>query len=84
MRERGLKCLRTGLEGREPEVAPRAGAWIEIYKINVKSMTAGVAPRAGAWIEIRTAPCQGCSCAVAPRAGAWIEILRMKIILGRT
>ena len=34
------------------EVAPRAGAWIEIVLIDFVNDVLNVAPRAGAWIEI--------------------------------
>jgi len=56
------------------EVAPRAGAWIEMWLPAYLALLITVAPRAGAWIEI-TAPLpkkQGRE--VAPRAGAWIEM----------
>ena len=35
-----------------PEVAPRAGAWIEIYAVDHPQYMVVVAPRAGAWIEM--------------------------------
>ena len=58
-----------------PEVAPYAGAWIEIpHHPRHPGKTGRVAPYAGAWIEI--AASGGCRClgGVAPYAGAWIEI----------
>ena len=37
-------------------VAPRVGAWIEIYAYNKAGRKGiGVAPRVGAWIEMRKA-----------------------------
>ena len=36
-----------------PNVAPLAGAWIEIRRKNLKKSEKSVAPLAGAWIEIR-------------------------------
>jgi len=52
VRERGLKyfsCLRRSLS---IGVAPRAGAWIEMWSSPSLRMAFVVAPRAGAWIEI--------------------------------
>ena len=51
-RERGLKYIKLNDETTVEQVAPFAGAWIEI--IGVKSSFYGnyVAPFAGAWIEI--------------------------------
>jgi len=34
------------------EVAPRAGAWIEMFMSKMGKRSWRVAPRAGAWIEI--------------------------------
>ena len=52
MRERGLKyiflCTHTGA----CEVAPHAGAWIEIFHGVAPSHPLLVAPHAGAWIEM--------------------------------
>ena len=39
--------------GAGPEVAPRAGAWIETEAEGNKFFHPSVAPRAGAWIETR-------------------------------
>ena len=55
-------------------VAPRVGAWIEIYRKALSQRTAGVAPRVGAWIEIVRKELGLNRPAVAPRVGAWIEI----------
>ena len=55
-------------------VAPRAGAWIEMFDPAAVRQALIVAPRAGAWIEMRSATQQDLTFAVAPRAGAWIEI----------
>ena len=50
--ERGLKyCIRQYLV-RGKDVAPRVGAWIEIFFEMVNHMIRIVAPRVGAWIEI--------------------------------
>ena len=74
-RERGLKY------GLEPvrrigarNVAPFAGAWIEIARISWIMYGSGVAPFAGAWIEISISADQNRFWRVAPFAGAWIEI----------
>ena len=56
------------------EVAPRAGAWIEIIDGGLTGATRCVAPRAGAWIEITFCHFHKHFIKVAPRAGAWIEI----------
>ena len=56
------------------QVAPLAGAWIEIY-ITVPTFSPHfVAPLAGAWIEITTTLKFYAKGPVAPLAGAWIEI----------
>ena len=52
VRERGLKYRGMMDETRSPEVAPCAGAWIEIFFIIGNFITSKVAPCAGAWIEI--------------------------------
>ncbi len=38
------------------KVAPRVGAWIEIYRVGPVGYTVKVAPRVGAWIEIGSGP----------------------------
>ena len=48
------------------QVAPHAGAWIEIRKVIVSLTKPTVAPHAGAWIEINN------KTRVAPRTGAQI------------
>ena len=52
MRERGLKLHHQKKQHYHQNVAPRAGAWIEIVPVLVENRKFGVAPRAGAWIEI--------------------------------
>ena len=56
------------------EVAPRAGAWIEILPVRKPLAKYPVAPRAGAWIEMLNIRATPEYPDVAPRAGAWIEI----------
>ena len=56
------------------EVAPLAGAWIEILFTLVSISTSAVAPLAGAWIEIQKNKHPTRFKNVAPLAGAWIEI----------
>ena len=56
------------------EVAPLAGAWIEIYSWNTTLIGYTVAPLAGAWIEIFLCCSKYRYYPVAPLAGAWIEI----------
>ena len=51
-RERGLKCDRSGKVWLLGNVAPLAGAWIEIHKVSKILPGDVVAPLAGAWIEI--------------------------------
>ena len=56
------------------DVAPFAGAWIEIKKKISKKIVEIVAPFAGAWIEMNTELLKFTHSTVAPFAGAWIEI----------
>ena len=56
------------------EVAPFAGAWIEIAARRGSKCAAEVAPFAGAWIEIVLTGEFEQLLLVAPFAGAWIEI----------
>ena len=56
------------------EVAPLAGAWIEIPAHPCKAPRCQVAPLAGAWIEIFKFFASELFIIVAPLAGAWIEI----------
>ena len=58
-------------------VAPLAGAWIEIGRIEREVYETRVAPLAGAWIEIRKLCGPQSMIAVAPLAGAWIEIAEL-------
>ena len=55
-------------------VAPFAGAWIEMSHGRLHPAPRYVAPFAGAWIEIGQANKVWKTDAVAPFAGAWIEI----------
>ena len=52
MRERGLKFEWGITEEQALQVAPHAGAWIEIRSCLKHSSCHGVAPHAGAWIEM--------------------------------
>ena len=49
---RGLKYWYAKNRRKDPDVAPRVGAWIEILSFPVTETMALVAPRVGAWIEI--------------------------------
>ena len=74
---RGLKSFGLHLKVSFIQVAPHAGAWIEILWLASGGFYTEVAPHAGAWIEMLL--CQGISLDiinVAPHAGAWIEIPR--------
>ena len=51
-RERGLKFNIADLITSEDEVAPLAGAWIEIDAVRHQFIFHAVAPLAGAWIEM--------------------------------
>ena len=51
-RERGLKSVPDAVYRFVWDVAPYAGAWIEILNISLIQQTSEVAPYAGAWIEI--------------------------------
>ena len=65
-------------------VAPYAGAWIEIFSLNVMVKGCPVAPLAGAWIEMRMYYKKYIQPHVAPLAGAWIEIWIVDKILSIT
>ena len=73
-RERGLKSSHNSNISTKKNVAPLAGAWIEIEYAMLHGVSHEVAPLAGAWIEITweiiTMPFN----LVAPLAGAWIEM----------
>ena len=57
------------------EVAPLAGAWIEILRGKVCGVIMReVAPLAGAWIEMALREHGYAVHRVAPLAGAWIEM----------
>ena len=58
-RERGLKFDELCLQYELDDVAPLAGAWIEIISFSWLSIRQIVAPLAGAWIEIS---CGGTFC----------------------
>ena len=73
-RERGLKLLELLPRSLLPNVAPFAGAWIEIAKSIWFLSFWSVAPFAGAWIEIGAFVSTPDGGRVAPFAGAWIEI----------
>ena len=51
VRARGLKLSPNPQASRLPDVAPRAGAWIETKAARERMIELNVAPRAGAWIE---------------------------------
>ena len=55
MRVRGLKYQLENGRFNKQDVAPRAGAWIEIDWRKEAREDYAVAPRAGAWIEIDVA-----------------------------
>ena len=61
--------------GNIKNVAPFAGAWIEIRDFAKRYRNHRVAPFAGAWIEILDKVSNLVSLMVAPFAGAWIEII---------
>ena len=73
-RERGLKYWYSKDKGSYGDVAPFAGAWIEIEGLLGKAFPSPVAPFAGAWIEIFGLIIALIVVSVAPFAGAWIEI----------
>ena len=51
-RERGLKSSLGTALANVVNVAPSAGAWIEILNASINNAKDSVAPSAGAWIEI--------------------------------
>ena len=69
-----MKFQIVSISARQKEVAPHAGAWIEIETAQGEVRGQTVAPHAGAWIEIRLAMDLLTGAGVAPHAGAWIEI----------
>ena len=74
-RERGLKYCNSGGVKSLSDVAPFAGAWIEICSFEPQTFRSSyVAPFAGAWIEISVFCIKELTPYVAPFAGAWIEI----------
>ena len=75
-RERGLKLTFSARYLRSGNVAPFAGAWIEMIKKPKGQFIYIVAPFAGAWIEILAYNNKWDWFVVAPFAGAWIEISR--------
>ena len=76
-RARGLKCGKLA-DGTSFQVAPHAGAWIEMPSMEMMKNSPSVAPHAGAWIEIKRCSAGRNAAFVAPHAGAWIEILADK------
>ena len=61
------------------QVAPFAGAWVEIASTGARRSRASVAPFAGAWVEIPAdAEIPAHAPGVAPFAGAWVEIYSTK------
>ena len=56
------------------EVAPCAGAWVEMMITTRGDDLNGVAPCAGAWVEMSSCAIWRVSDMVAPCAGAWVEM----------
>ena len=87
-RVRGLKSLIPHKPATAENVAPLAGAWIEMLISSVFSLFVNVAPLAGAWIEIVHGVPDLADPRVAPLAGAWIEIrlgrVLQLVVKGRT
>ena len=73
-RERGLKCPREPPGAPGLDVAPFAGAWMEMSRACGTTCRLDVAPFAGAWIEMATVCVRVVLDEVAPFAGAWIEM----------
>ena len=71
---RGLKYLAFFPMISRLTVAPRVGAWIEIFPFQNQYHCYQVAPRVGAWIEIKEDDYKVGIGDVAPRVGAWIEM----------
>ena len=81
LRERGLKFCPAWSHQHSGNVAPLAGAWIEIISDFLFLSAYRVAPLAGAWIEISTLPPIASVSFVAPLAGAWIEIYVLDVTI---
>ena len=75
MRERGLKSYTFQKGESSVDVAPCAGAWVEIANYGDIGKIILVAPCAGAWVEIPVPVTSAVSLTVAPCAGAWVEIV---------
>ncbi len=69
-----MKSVYLSIIFKMPNVAPLAGAWIEISVAYLGGLPFDVAPLAGAWIEILYPSVMHSKSGVAPLAGAWIEI----------
>ena len=62
------------------DVAPYAGAWVEIGRVNFPGSLRLVAPYAGAWVEIVKFLGFHTALHVAPYTGAWVEIVVCVVI----
>ena len=85
-RERGLKFLPLRGSADSPEVAPFAGAWIEIAQTALRASAICVAPFAGAWIEmpiIMVSFADRTSLPSRERGLKWIAYPRFRAILVR-
>ncbi|EEX75951.1 copper binding octapeptide repeat protein [Selenomonas sputigena ATCC 35185] len=69
-----MKCSQVAAADVPADVAPHAGAWIEMSAPVHRPNGLLVAPHAGAWIEMRVGMYVVSQPLVAPHAGAWIEI----------
>ena len=75
VRERGLKFSVCVPIKDLADVAPCAGAWVEIAAFRRLPFQRPVAPCAGAWVEIFSSfPWRPPFFRVAPCAGAWVEM----------
>ena len=73
-RVRGLKCFKALIQGAGKEVAPFAGAWIEIKIANATIGNFESHPSRVRGLKSYDVPIAKTASCVAPFAGAWIEI----------
>ena len=74
-RERGLKCLLTGMRQGEILSLPSRERGLKSWLATLERRASSVAPFTGAWIEITGEAVGLLLYHVAPFTGAWIEML---------
>ncbi len=78
MRARGLKPLFIELYMKSPDVAPRAGAWIETsIALKIRKYCSASRPVRARGLKLPLRKRIDLYSSVAPRAGAWIETYKI-------